>query len=205
MEIPQISARSESKSTQAACADKAGEHGGAAESDCARAIAQAESVLREISSVRRRSPELSSSVSQKAESAIPAFATIRGAKPYTQSYRTAAQFGIVDLRLVKTILDPLFLDPGLDFIVLHDGAIELTETGFRRMVQAHSVELDVVIGVDGRDLLRLPARRTDVVDALSRGSENSKRSLTCASLPEEPVRCAGTSKSCSRQETKRLP
>jgi hypothetical protein len=175
MEIPQISARSESKSTQAACADKAGEHGGAAESDCARAIAQAESVLREISSVRRRSPELSSSVSQKAESAIPAFATIRGAKPYTQSYRTAAQFGIVDLRLVKTILDPLFLDPGLDFIVLHDGAIELTETGFRRMVQAHSVELDVVIGIDGRDLLRLPARRTDVVDALSRQGENSKR------------------------------
>jgi hypothetical protein len=81
MEIPQISARSESKSTEATCADEADEHGGAAESDCARAIAQAENVLREISSVRRRSPELSSSVSQKAESAIPAFATIRGTKP----------------------------------------------------------------------------------------------------------------------------
>ena len=175
MEIPQISARSESKSTEAACADKADEHGGSAESDCARAIAQAESVLREISSARRRSPELSSSVGQKAESAIPGFATIRGTKPYTQSYRTAAQFGIVDLRLVKAILDPLPLDQGLDFIVLHDGAIELTETGFRRMVQAHSVELDVVIGVDGRNVLRLPARRTDVVDALSRGDEKPKR------------------------------
>jgi hypothetical protein len=175
MEIPQISARSESKSTQAACADKAGEHGGAAESDCARAIAQAESVLREISSVRRRSPELSSSVSQKAESAIPRFATSRGTKPYTQSYRTAAQFGIFDLRLVKAILDPLPLDQGLDFVVLDNGAIELTETGFRRMVQAHSAELDVVIGVDGRNVLRLPARRTDVVDALSRGDEKPKR------------------------------
>jgi hypothetical protein len=157
MEIPQISARSKSKGTEAACADKAGEHGGAAEADCARAIAQAESVLREIS-VRRPSPELSSSVGQKAESAIPPFATIRETKPYTQSYRTAVHFGLFDLRLVKAILDPLPLDPGLDFIVLDDGAIELTETGFRRMVQAHSVELDVVIGVDGRDLLRLPAR-----------------------------------------------
>jgi hypothetical protein len=175
MEIPQIGARSESNNAEAACADKAGEHGGSAESDCARAIAQAESVLREISSVRRRSPELLSSVSQKAESAIPAFATIRSTKPYTQSYRTAAQFGIVDLRLAKAILDPLPLDPALDFIVLDDGPIELTETGFRRMVQAHSAGLDVVIGVDGRDLLRLPARRTEVVDALSRGDEKSKR------------------------------
>jgi hypothetical protein len=164
MEIPQISARSESKSAEAACADKASDHRRPAESDCARAIAQAESVLRKISSVRHRSPELLSSVGQKAGSAIPSFATIRGTKSYTQSYRSAAQLGIVDLRLVKAILDPLPLDPGLDFIVLDDGAIELTETGFRRMVQAHSVELDVVIGVDGRDLLRLPAGRTDVVD-----------------------------------------
>jgi hypothetical protein len=175
MDIPQGNARSESKSTEPACADKAGEHAGSVESDCARAIAQAESVLREISSVRRRSRELSSPVSQKAESAIPGFATIRGTKPYTQSYRTAAQFGIFDLRLVKALPDRLPLDPGLDFIVLDDGAIELTETGFRRMVQAHSAGLDVVIGVDGRDVLRLPARRTDVVDALSRGDEKSKR------------------------------
>lgn len=175
MQIPQISARTKSKSAQAACADKVGEHGGAAESDCARAIAQAEGVLREISSGRRRRSELSSSVGQKAESAIPGSATIRGSKSHTQSYRSAAQVGLFDLRLVKAILDPLPLDPGLDFIVVDDGTIELTETGFRRMVQAHSVELDVVIGVDGRDLLRLPARRTDVVNALSRGDENSKK------------------------------
>ena len=35
--------------------------------------------------------------------------------------------------------------------------IELTEAGFRRMVQAHSAGLDVVIGVDSREVLRLPA------------------------------------------------
>jgi hypothetical protein len=166
---------SKSKRAEAACADKAGEHGGTAGSDCAGVIAQAESVLREISSVGRRSSELSSSVGQKAESAIRGFATIRGSNSYTQSYRSAARFGLFDLRLVKAILDPLPLDPGLDFIVLDDGAIELTETGFRRMVQAHSVGLDVVIGVDGRELLRLPARRTDVVEALSREDEKSKR------------------------------
>jgi hypothetical protein len=76
MEIPQTSARSEFRSsTEAACADNAGESGGSAESDCARAMAQAESVLREISltafSARRRSSKLSSSASEKAESAIP--------------------------------------------------------------------------------------------------------------------------------------
>jgi hypothetical protein len=175
MEIPQTSARSEAESTEPACADQAGEHAGSAESDRARAIAQAESVLREISlTAFRRSPELSSSVRQKAESEIPSFATIRGTKPYAHSYRTAAHFGIFDLRLAKAILDPLALDPGLDFIVLDDGAIELTETGYRRMAQAHSAGLDLVIGVEGRDVLRLPARRSDVVDASARGTKNQR-------------------------------
>jgi hypothetical protein len=67
MDIPQANA-----SKQPECADKTGEHAGFAESYCASAIAEAESVLREISSVRRRGP-----------------------------YRTATQFGIFDLRLVK--------------------------------------------------------------------------------------------------------
>ena len=178
MEIPQSSARSEAKSTEPACADQAGAHAGSAESDRARAIAQAESVLREISltafSKRRRSPELSSSVSQKAESEIPSFATSRRTNPYAHSSRTAAHFGIFDLQLAKAILDPLPLDPGLDFLVLDDGAIELTETGYRRMAQAHSAGLDLVIGVEGRDVLRLPARRSDVVDASARGTKNQR-------------------------------
>jgi len=72
-------------------------------------MAQAERVLREISltafSARRRSPELSRSVSEKAESAIPGFATIRGSQPYTHSYRAAAQFDQV-IRGVETYVNP---------------------------------------------------------------------------------------------------
>jgi hypothetical protein len=33
----------------------------------------------------------------------------------------------------------------------------LTEVGFRRMAQAHSAAIDVVIGIDSRDVLRFPA------------------------------------------------
>ena len=178
MEIPQTSARLEFRNTEAACADRAGESGGSAESDCARAMAQAESVLREISltafSARRRSPELSSSVSEKTESAIPGFATIRGTQP--NSYRAAAQFGIFDLRLTKAIPERVPLDLGLDFVVHDDGTIELTETGFRRMAQAHSAGLDAVIGIDRRDVLRFPAPRGIVADALPRGAKSQRDS-----------------------------
>jgi hypothetical protein len=161
MEIPQTSARSEFRNTETACADKAGESGRSAEFDRARAMAEAERVLRELSltafSTRRRSPEFSGYVSETPESAIPGFATTRGAQPYTQSYRAAAQFGLFDLQLAKAIPDRVPLDLGLDFVVHDDGAIELTETGFRRMAQAHSAGLDAVIGGDRRDVLRFPA------------------------------------------------
>jgi hypothetical protein len=161
MEIPQTSARSESTNTEAACAD-AIEYG-SAESDCARAIAQAERVLREISLMAfcaRRSSPLSSSVSEKTEASVPGFPTIRGSK---RSYRAAAPFGGFDL---QPIPDHLPLDPGLDFVVHDDGAIELTEIGFRRMAQAHSAGLDAVIEVDSGQVFRFPARTRDVVDAL---------------------------------------
>jgi hypothetical protein len=161
MEIPQTSARSESTNTEAACAD-AIEYG-SAEADCARAIAQAERVLREISLMAfcaRRSSPLSSSVSEKTEASVPGFPTIRGSK---HSYRAAAPFGGFDL---QPIPDHLPLDPGLDFVVHDDGAIELTEIGFRRMAQAHSAGLDAVIEVDSGQVFRFPARTRDVVDAL---------------------------------------
>jgi hypothetical protein len=161
MEIPQTSARSESTNTEAACAD-AIEYG-SAESDCARAIAQAERVLREVSLMAfcaRRSSPLSSSVSEKTEASVPGFPTIRGSK---HSYRAAAPFGGFDL---QPIPDHLPLDPGLDFVVHDDGAIELTEIGFRRMAQAHSAGLDAVIEVDSGQVFRFPARTRDVVDAL---------------------------------------
>ena len=54
-------------------------------------------------------------------------------------------------------IDRLVLDPGLDFVFHKDGVIELTEVGFRRMAQAHSAAIDVVIGIDSRDVLRFPA------------------------------------------------
>jgi hypothetical protein len=180
MEIPQTSARPEFRNIEAACADRTGDSGGSAESDCARAMAQAESVLREISltafSARRRSPELSSSVSEKAESAIPGFATSRETQPHTHSYRAAAQFGIFDLRLAKAIPELVPLDLGLDFVVHDDGAIELTETGFRRMARVHSAGLDVVIGVDGRDVLRFPVLGGVVADARPRGTKSQRDS-----------------------------
>jgi hypothetical protein len=53
-------------------------------------------------------------------------------------------------------IDRVALDRDLDF-VFHNGTIELTGVGFRRMAQAHSAAIDVMIGIDGRELLRFPA------------------------------------------------
>ena len=102
------------------------------ESDCARAMAEIERVLRELALMRRSSPERSGAANEasNAPSLVPA--------PF----------------------DRLVLDPGLDFIFHKDGMIELTEAGFRRMGQAHSAGLDTVIEVDRRYLLRFPASPT---------------------------------------------
>jgi hypothetical protein len=51
-------------------------------------------------------------------------------------------------------MDRLVLDPG---IVQKDRVIELTEVGYRRIAQAHSAAIDVVIAIDSRDVLRFPA------------------------------------------------
>jgi hypothetical protein len=51
----------------------------------------------------------------------------------------------------------------------------VTPTGFWRMSQAHSAGLDVVIGVDRRDLSRLPVPVGDVLR--SEKSKNSRRAL----------------------------
>jgi hypothetical protein len=109
------------------------EHGRGGQSDCARAMAEAEKVLRELALLTRRSkPEHSSPANEapKAPSLIPA----------------------------PSPIDRLVLDPGLDFVLHKDGIIELTEVGFRRMAQAHAAAIDVVIGIDSRDVLRFPAR-----------------------------------------------
>jgi hypothetical protein len=108
------------------------EHGRAGQSDWARAMAEAEEVLRELALFTRRSkPARSSPANEapKAPSLVPA----------------------------PSPIDRLVLDPGLDFVFHKDGVIELTEVGFRRMAQAHSATIDVVISIDSRDVLRFPA------------------------------------------------
>jgi hypothetical protein len=60
---------------------------------------------------------------------------------------------------VSSPIDRLVLDAGLDFVFHKDGMIELTEAGFRRMVQAHSAGLDTVIEVDRRYLNALDGTR----------------------------------------------
>jgi hypothetical protein len=121
-----------------------GESDGSAEPDCARAIAEAERVLRELSltapCTRHSNPGPPSSIDEKPSRQSPVSA--RSGEP----------------RAAPSSLDCLRLDPDLDFVVNNDdGVIELTEAGFRRMVQAHSAGLDAVIGVDRREVLRLPA------------------------------------------------
>jgi hypothetical protein len=105
------------------------EYGRGAESDCARAMAEIERVLHELAITRRSSPERSGPANEASPSLVP----------------------------VSSPIDRLVLDAGLDFVFHKDGMIELTEAGFRRMVQAHSAGLDTVIEVDRRYLLRFPA------------------------------------------------
>jgi hypothetical protein len=107
------------------------EHGRGGQSDCARAMAEAEKVLRELALFTRRPKQHSNAATRarKAPALVP------------------ASFPI----------DRVVLDPGLDFTFHKDGTIELTEVGFRRMAQAHCAAIDVVIGIDGRDVLRFPA------------------------------------------------
>jgi hypothetical protein len=108
------------------------EHARGAQSDCARAMAEAEKVLRELALFTRRSKPEHSNAATKARKApvlIPASVPI----------------------------DRVVLDPDLDFVLHKDGTIELTGVGFRRMAHAHCAAIDVVIGIDGRDVLRFPA------------------------------------------------
>ena len=107
-------------------------HGRGGQSDCARAMAEAERVLRELALFTRRSKPACSSPANEA--------------PHAPSLVPAPS------------IDRLVLDLGLDFVFDKDGVIELTEVGFRRMAQAHSAAIDIVIGIDSRDVLRFPAQ-----------------------------------------------
>ena len=119
------------------------EHATGAESECIKVMAEVERVLRELSleapSLRQSNAKRSNSVARK---------------PSEQSL-VSAELGSSPAALPPP--NRLCLDPNLDFVVHDDGVIELTEGGFRRMMQAHSAGLDAVIGVDRREVLRLSA------------------------------------------------
>jgi hypothetical protein len=143
--------------------------GGSAELDCARAIAQAESVLRELSLKKPYGhPSRRQLVKEHTESQVPDLPTISADNPDTHSRRAAAQFAVFDLLSAKAVPDRLCLDRGLDFVIRDDGAIELTEVGFWRMMRAHSAGLDVVIGADRCSILRFPATGLPAMDELAR-------------------------------------
>jgi hypothetical protein len=116
------------------------EQGAGLECECAKAVAEAERVLRELSldePFKCQSKARISNNEPREQSLAPA----RSEKPPE----------------ALTPVNRLCLDPNLDFVVHADGMIELTEAGFRRMVQAHSAGLDTVIGIDRREVLRVPA------------------------------------------------
>src|SRR5262245_14721083 len=169
------------------------EYGRGADPDCARAMAEAENVLRELSldALFRTQSSPGGSTADGMPKAPPLDSR-------TSSVPSLASFSI----------DRLYLDPGLDFVVHADGTIELTEAGFRRMVQAHSAGLDAVIGVDSREVLRLPApklghdscvagtskctdlieshvRRTQPVAELLKAEESSEKALNMINQERE--------------------
>src|SRR5262245_2171833 len=137
------------------------------ESECARAMAEA--VLRELSltgpCTSQSNPGRPSSVDSE-QSPLSA----RSGEP----------------RVALPSVDRIRLDPDLDFVVHDDGVIELTEAGFRRMVQAHSAGLDAVIGVYRRELLRLPAPKLEH-DPCAAGNRQAIEPR-CAQLIEAHVR-----------------
>jgi hypothetical protein len=141
-----------------------------ADSECARAMAEA--VLRELS--------LTASCTRQSNSGRPSSVD---QKPSGQS-PVAARSG--EPRAAPSSLDRIRLDPNLDFIVHDDGVIELTEAGFWRMVQAHSAGLDAVIGVDRREVLRVPAPK--LAHAPCAAGSRQAIGPRCADLIEANVR-----------------
>ena len=121
MAMPKAARAQNREAQKARVRTKIEEYDRGSECACARALAEAERVLREISVVA----------------------------PCTH----------FDLSLGRGMPDCLTLDPGLDFVLHDDGMIELTEAGFRRMGQAHSAGLGIVIEIDRRDVFRFPATK----------------------------------------------
>ena len=143
-----------------------------AESECEKAMAEAGRVLRELSISApypcRPNPVGASSVTgRRSEQSV---VSSRSAEP------RAALLSAGRLRL----------DPDLDFVIHEEGAIELTEAGFRRMLQAHSAGFNAVIGIGSREVLRLPAPKLGHAPS----ADGSRQAIDprCAELIEAHVR-----------------
>jgi hypothetical protein len=141
------------------------------QSECERAIAEAEIVLRELLLLepgpRQANLELSNALNKTSRE---------------PSRRSAV------LPALPSAVDRLRLDPDLDFIVCDEGLIEMTEAGARRMVQAHSAGLDVVIGINGREVLRFLAPKRGLIEPAREGSPVSEQSLKFADLTDAVAR-----------------
>jgi hypothetical protein len=142
--------------------------------ECAKAMAEAEKVLSELSLgapwMRQSNPVRPSSVDEKPSEQSP----------------LAAQS--VEPRAAPPPLGRLRLDADLDFVVHDDGMIELTAVGFRRMLRAHSAGLDAVIVVDRREVLRLPAPMLAHDPCAAGRKQAVEGSRRCADLIEAHVR-----------------
>jgi hypothetical protein len=149
---------------------KLDECGAGPETKCAKAMAEVERVLRELfldAPTRQSNPSRSNSVAKK-----PSEQSLVSARPERP-------------RAALPPVNRLCLDPNLDFVVHDDGVIELTEAGFRRIVQAHCAGLDAAIGVDGREVVRLPALK---VGHVVTGRQAIQKSPRCTDLIESHVR-----------------
>ena len=133
-----------------------------AQSECERAIAAAETVLRELLLVEPGPGQanLEHLSAANGKSREPSLSVVPRALP--------------------SAVDRLRLDPGLDFIVCDEGLIEMTEAGVRRMGRAHSAGLDVVIGINGREVLRFLAPRRGLNELAAAGRPASEQSLRFA-------------------------
>jgi hypothetical protein len=140
-----------------------------AKSECERALAEAETVLRELLLVEARQSNLEPSSAVNEKSRDP---TRRWVMP----------------RSLPSAVDRLRLDPGLDFIARDKGLIEMTEAGVRRMVQAHSAGLEVVIGINGREVLRFLAPKRGLDEPAASGRPVLEQSLKFADLTDAIAR-----------------
>ncbi len=145
-----------------------------AESECEKGMAEAGRVLRELSISApypcRPNPVGASSVTgRRREQSV---VSSRSAEP----------------RATLPSAGRLSLDPDLDFVIHDEGAIELTEAGFRRMLQAHSAGFNAVIGIGSREVLRLPPPKLGHASS----ADGSRHAIDprCAELIEAHVRRA---------------